>query len=642
MVRLLEEGRDPSLGDLGGIEAVAPYAGRLRRSPLLGEFVRAAVKETAGERASAGISEFVAALIDGLEDEFAIPEIVDLLDEANWMDATCAARCFNSFRTVAFDRRVSAISRAFALDGAFRIGLSSAAARYELLGTLLRIDVADDPIFLSRALKMLGVAYASERSPDLLERIFAIYDVEAIRAEAAFEIGLAKLADAFDAENRRDALLAFGDATHWFGKADNGWNPEAKLYADSLRILLAFSDAKDPTAVAEMAREIGECSTALYAWHFDDSDPRWLGARRFQTACWARFARELHGLAEDLESDLWLEPVVTIERNVLPIYVASRTVFKRTADGGIEEVLRPRIEASMSTERVRAVALRYWLSKHAEHDWRDAAEELSERVIALVGDEETLPPDQAATKRPTVVALTLGSDLPPDAKSRVARALEESVELQLAGMKAAEFEIVDRCIGLVEDHPDYSLNSEVRALFDSILLFSVRFLANRLDLTAKTVPALDYLFYQGTGARPTESTLQTDYFQAVSQSLLNVRVEVSDVASGRADVYFPLGPDHLVCEVKREEKDASFDNLRVAYLEQSVSYQATSYRLGFMLVLDQTNEGADMTPHLSELVRVENYLRRGESKPRVCVVFKVPGRKVRPSDLTKRAKIPAA
>ena len=160
---------------------------------------------------------------------------------------------------------------------------------------------------------------------------------------------------------------------------------------------------------------------------------------------------------------------------------------------------------------------------------------------------------------------------------------------------------------------------------------------SRLEMTKKDEPVLEYLFKQADGKKPKEDKLQTDYKNVLVSTTGGTEVEVMNVGGGRADVLFRLNTERIITEVKREERDCSFENLFAEYSPQAADYQNVSGRLGFVLVLDQTTQDTG-TPHISTLVKPTQLVRDGESTPRMLVFVKVPGERLRPSDLTKAAK----
>jgi hypothetical protein len=62
------------------------------------------------------------------------------------------------------------------------------------------------------------------------------------------------------------------------------------------------------------------------------------------------------------------------------------------------------------------------------------------------------------------------------------------------------------------------------------------------------------------------------------------------IGAGRADVDHEDGRFKLVIEIKREQSDASFENLLDSYGEQAVMYHSTNVKLGILLALDLTEE----------------------------------------------------
>ncbi|WP_169702138.1 hypothetical protein [Marinobacter adhaerens] len=164
------------------------------------------------------------------------------------------------------------------------------------------------------------------------------------------------------------------------------------------------------------------------------------------------------------------------------------------------------------------------------------------------------------------------------------------------------------------------------------------FYFNRLELTKGDDPTGAYLFEREDGSLPHEDELQQDFFRWVATYAAGSDLEPTNIASGRADIRLQSGPERLVVEVKREEKDCSFDALFKSYAAQTTDYQNVSIRLGVLLVLDLATPNREGTPHLTSLFEMRRVYRSGESQSRMVLAVKVPGRRKRPSDLTKLAK----
>lgn len=632
MAACLEAGEEPEPNRFGGIGTLATVAETLAASPLMPEFIRMSLPLLADSGASRVAGEFICKLLEGAGSDIAWTEAVNVLDEAAPLPAATEDRLFARFLAAAADRSLPALTRAAGLDGAIRWADRDRRRQLRLSAALLDVSANDDPDFLARAAKATGVTYSHWREPALLEVLAGLYNAEGAADEAAFELGMARLADGLDADDRKAAGDAFADARLWFGQAAalRDMRPDARLYARCLEALASFSDG---SGLAGLAAEIARESFGFLAWPGSEGCPPWLGARRAEAASWTALALKLKGLAEHLDSSSWWEPVAVIEEHLLSAYCAGRAILKRSRDGGIDAVVRPRIESSLARERYQGHLLKQWLSRNADGEWRTEAEALVARIDALISEGHTGPPREAAASRPTVAALVDAAALPESVKIAIA----DVVRVQAGNLTASEVAVLDACIEAASAFPDYRDNAVGRMLFNAALMWTVRFLAGRLDLTKRDVPAIEYLFERADGSLPHENALQQDYFNVMHSNLPGTEIEVANVGGGRADLRFSYRPERLVAEIKRETGDGSFEALLRSYAAQTTDYQNVSVRLGFLLVLDLTELRSQGTPHLRDLVRPCSVIRTGESEARLVVVVKMPGRRLRPSDLSKVA-----
>jgi hypothetical protein len=185
--------------------------------------------------------------------------------------------------------------------------------------------------------------------------------------------------------------------------------------------------------------------------------------------------------------------------------------------------------------------------------------------------------------------------------------------LLLGNLSEAEMAIYLECEKAVSESPDFTKNTTGKNLFCAVLLWTLRFLNNRLEMTQGDVPGVAYLFERDDHTLPKEEELQEDYFQFMFSIVGGSEIEVSNVGGGRADVRFKWGGERLVVEVKRESADCSFDGLERRYAAQASDYQNVSIRLGLLLVLDQTEVRKSGTPHISNLVHPSRIARRDET-----------------------------
>ena len=636
MVTCLEAGGEPTPTHFGGMGALLAAVCDISLSPLMPEFLRMSIPLLADPQWSTTATEFVCRCVEGATDDFVWIEVVDLLDDARPLPSIVTERCFARFLAIAGDRALRPMARAAGLDGALRWAADDRRRQLRLAVALLEVTADDDATFLARAAKIMGVAYSHWREQGLLDNLLKLSGTDGAADEAAFELGMAKLADGLDADDRITAATAFAAARQWFDRAIavSEQRPDARIYAACLKTLTAFSGYEHSSSIAALAESLSEDAFQLHAWHTSHDDPSWLGARHAEVVLWEMLSLKLKGLAGHLDSTVWWEPATVIEQHLLTAYCAGRAILKRSCGGGIEAMIRPRIEGSLIKERYQAHLLKEWLSRNAEGEWRMEAEALAARVDILMSEEARVSSHGAPIERSTVAAYLNKARIPPTVKDVIA----DAMSVHLENMTAAEVAIIETCIEAAWGCSDYQNNRTGRTLFHAVLAWTIRFLFSRLDLTKGVAPNIGYLFEQPDGLLPHEDKLQADYFSLMHSNVLGSEIEVSNVGGGRADLRFVFGPERLVVEVKREERDASFEALVQHYAAQTTDYQNTSVRLGFLLVLDQTEIRKSGTPHISTLVRPAKVLRDDEFEERLVVMVKVPGRRLTPSDQTKAAK----
>jgi hypothetical protein len=301
--------------------------------------------------------------------------------------------------------------------------------------------------------------------------------------------------------------------------------------------------------------------------------------------------------------------------------------------------LRPRITASLARVEGQAYQLKTWLRKNAAHEWADEARQLIKEVDRLVEREKgPQNPSAAATPGLTVAALIDKAGFTAEVKSSLAVVVSNAFAVQLDNLTRAEVEIIERCREAVAVHPDHRDNQHGQRLFDTVLLWTVRFVYTRLEVMQKDDPTVAYLFERTDGTLAHEDDLQADYFRWLSTNAAGTDLEPTNLGGGRGDLKLKSSGERLVIEVKREMSDSSFDTIAASYAAQSTDYQNVSIRLGFLLVLDLVASNSEGTPHITTLFESRAIRRTGELVPRSITIVKVPGRRKRPSDLTKAAK----
>ncbi len=645
-IAALEEGEELSVVALGGLGAVAEAAEPLGRSPIAPSVVTAMVRYWTSAAASEGplLHRTFEVLLGEVSTDFVLMEVVDLLDSAQPLPGEADSACFRSFLEKAKNKRLSALARSAGLEGAFRWSVTDRRRQLRLLDVLLGIDTDDDPEFLRHAAKIMGLAYGHWHEQDIVQRLAGLRVVEAVRADASFELGMAKLDDALESAVRDESQALLAEARDFFQASvlTPGPDAAARLYAACLDALATFAAGTDANRLKDESNRIERLAFELSADESSADRPLWMGSRHEEAICWSSLANTLAAVAADLHEQSWWEPRVVIEDHMLAAYTANRTLLKRGADRSIEVLIRPRIEASLVKHEGQAYQVKAWLRRNPSHIHTAAAQELINRIDLFFPEEERKSenPTWAMTGTSPVVALIDKAQVSEDQKRVLFEVAASAFSLQLDNLTAAEWQVIDSCRTIVAAHPDHKSNLHGRRLYDALLLWTVRFLVNRLEMTQKDDPTVAYLFENETGTLPHEDALQDDYFRWLCTVTAGSDVEATNVGGGRADVRLRSSNERIVTEVKREMADSSFDGLVAHYAGQAGDYQNVSLRLGFLLVLDLAREPDAGTPHLTALVQTREVVRAGEMIPRLITIIKVPGRRKRPSDLTKSAKRP--
>lgn len=647
---LLAEGKSPNVDDLGGVEAIIGAAPSLAISPLAGEILSAVLRDVGNVavKDTRPWKELIGILVHGAASDIVLIEMVDALDACMQLPDAIASDAFTAFLEKASNSSgdLTGYARAVALEGAFRLAAANRRMQLRLLDTLLGVEVSDEPQFLRYAAKIMGVAHSHWREAALVTALQVLTDCDEAAYESCFELGMASLASALDESHREAANSFFRDSLQWFRRAESmrEATPEATLYGECLMLLTDFEAHKTESELRQRSALIQKSAFELLAWHVDASSPAWLGARHVQAACWNDLAGTLASLADSLQEISWWEPRVVIERQVLAAYSAGRAILKRGHDGYLETLIRPRIEASIAQREGQVYLLKCWLQQNRNHGLVGEADAILSGIDHLMSAGAEVPPNptEAAAIWAPVAAILSQARCSEETKRRIGELVANAFAFSLENLSGAEIDVFDHCRSSVENHPDHRNNARGAKLFDTVLLWTVRFLKNRLEMTKKDDPSVTYLFETADGSLVPESALQDDYFRWLCTQSASGEMEPTNLGGGRADVALKNTGERIVIEVKRELQDASFDALAKDYAGQTTDYQNVSIRLGFLLVLDLTGAKTEGTPHIRSLIQCRSIQRVGESEPRYVVIVKVPGRRCVPSAISKSAKPSAA
>lgn len=646
VIDMAQRGTPWNLEDIGGIDALAPAVHDIGASPVMPEILGPLLdswKHAQAEKKPA-YSAVLQNLLSAASIDFVLTESTDILDQHRPLPENGDELCFNAFlsKVAAGNRALSGQARGAALDGAFRWAVSNRRWQYRLLDALLGVSVDDDPLFLKYAAKVIGIAFSHWRENDLMVVLLNLANQEGVRSEATFELGLATLVLALENAGGNANAEELQQAKLWFEASANAaeYNPAASLYGDCLTLVLAFYAGAPSGELLEISSRVKQDAFGLNAWIGGKDSPSWLGSRYAESVCWSVLASKVTGLAHHLDEPSWLQPATVIEEALLSVYSAGRSILRRSHQGVIEELLRPRIQHAVATQAGQLHVLQAWLRQNVDSVWASDATALVDEAKAILGHGKPRqnPSEAASETEDTLAAAIARSSIPGEQKRFLSAALSDVMTLHFRNLTAAEVQVIEQCCQAVSEHPDYGKNENGRVLFNAAIAWLTRFVHHRIEVTRRDDPGGSYLFERDDESLPHENELQEDFFRWLTTNAAGSDLEPTNLGSGRADIRMRSGPERLVIEVKREEKDASFDALAISYAAQTTDYQNVSIRLGVLLVLDLATPNRQGTPHLTSLFSVVQIQRPNEDQPRLVLIVKVPGRRRTPSDLSKLGK----
>jgi hypothetical protein len=367
---------------------------------------------------------------------------------------------------------------------------------------------------------------------------------------------------------------------------------------------------------------------------------------------WTRLAHDLAWLRDQLDRDSLYDAAVVLD-DVLAIYSASRSYDITRNEHGVEqllEVLRPAVAGGFAA---RAGLLRN-LVDHTDHlrsrltaagASGDATDGLHRRLTSaqtvldaaraslVTAVEPPGKPHEQVAALPPLLAELLG----PHPAIAEGLAGADSADLaalaaDLADRQAAADPDPDVMVTAVRKRMLTALSTcedftgDVAPAASAVLDQLIKFVRQRLNAQESSKP---YLFDEDAD----EHALHVDLYEWLGQGQFGsaTNVEVQEVGAGRVDIQIQFAGFHFYIELKADKTAVPVEE-KPAYIKQTVAYQASDVRIGFLVVLRLTPP-KDKAPsaHLTEYVSHTTVQLSDGGSERHVVMLEVPCNQTKPS-----------
>ncbi|MFU0507510.1 hypothetical protein [Pseudaminobacter sp. NGMCC 1.201702] len=511
------------------------------------------------------------------------------------------------------------------MKGAYLTAVGHERQLTRLSAAITEIDDESELAIVPYAAKIAGLVLSTRDDRGLVEFLHAYERYPDCADQVKLELGLLALGKALAATDADDAMSALLEARdHFSGAAEvRDSRYEAKSFALAIDLLTGFIKSRDLSSFQDTLAKLTEAAFA-YDAYITQADPGpLLGHVAAQTSAFTTLSIRLAHLADSLTKRTWLHAAAVINDQLLFAYNASSMVFGPGDGGGVELLIRPRIEKSLVDNHLFMAAIREWLAAYAGGIDDDLVRDI--RAFA----ERSADPTDAEAASP------LASAILDRAADKVGfTELEDVLLFRMDRVRERTTRYIIEAIQTIEtafsELPDFQ-HAEYKAGFMDLAHGVLCFAEDRLNSSYEQNRQAGYLF-QHMKANPIEKDLQQDFHSWSRSRGMAIDDEVKGKGGGRADLRYVYKSCEIVIEVKQETDDASFDALLAGYGSQTSQYQVTNARLGMLLVLDKTRPGEE--PEHLEFIYSPMILTRGPSDYGILVV-KIAALRPKPSEASR-------
>jgi hypothetical protein len=663
LVQAVGTGRIPTVDELGQPDEVAQHLTGLADTPVAplaaGVLARAMADDGTGTW-TATVRSFATATT-AQSSVLALADTIDILLATPATTAVAGPGLHDAmlrdFDDFVADHPHLAATR---LEGALRVALSGTTTPYLVLDRLTRPVDQMPSDYLEALPRLLGAALDTWASDDALTRPLrttlqqlAELDDLGADADATFELGCDALRAALNATDEPEVLAGIQAAEQLFATAYalEESRDDAAVYRQACRAVIAFA-RRDQETVQDASVELEHLLRQRRAWHLNTHIPAWRLHRLDAETAWLSLVLDLRTAGDRLAEATWLDTWTAIAE-LAKVYEAERPRMPRVTTG-LSTVVNPVIENAVADN----AALLDQLKRAVEADRKRPQPVLPASADVLLGairnreshqPRRSLTTDDDAEPHGARLQRTAPSllRLDPAVRSNLLATLDDTdlaaldALVRAATPPGAEHPVLStmrkNIVDRLEHEPRFV--GEARAAVIAVLERTLTFLLDRYNRGGPLAPGMkDIIKKIKRGEKPpVEADLQQEFYiwlAAPWELAGRVHTEVSDVSTGRIDVHVRIGEIVISTEVKREQTDASQENLD-QYLAQAAEYSGSNIPFSQLLVLD-ISDHRHGTRSLIDCVWTRSYTPTDRASPRHVIAAVVIGNRPTPRFLTTR------
>lgn len=585
MYGYLERDEAYDVGSFGGLDIILSAGAEIGQSDVAELFLDLVIPFH--EAHPDDVESLIADIIENVADDFALLEIATRIARLRLTSKKPTKRIFSRFLELFSDRDRSYSVRKAALRGAWLSGRGRDQSVTRLSSRIIELEGEKDRRILSAAARVAGVILAERDDGGLVEFLRESEDPDS-HDQFQFELGLLELKNAFQARSSDDAVRYFRLAHENFSKSyelrDSRY--EAHSFALAIELLMRFFDGVGD----DMAGIVTELHKSAFAYeHYvvqGDPDPLFAGVA-VQAAAFSSLALRLPRLSTSLRETTWLHAADVVKNQLLIAYSANCMLNFESGEGA-DLLTRPVIEAGLLSNHMFQAAVQQWLVSYGDDIDPEAVKD-----IRSFFKEQDQNPTGADVVSLSVSALTQ--------RLEGQRGCTEFLEIMQYRLQRGIDSVSPFVVDAVQQiHATFSEledfnRTTFRVPFLDISMAVIEFAAARLDSSYEVNKQVAYLF-RSRNSNPVEGDLQQDFHNWVGSIGVRLEPEPKGVAGGRGDLRYDAPGCRIYIEAKQEGRDATFEALVGRYGSQTTQYQATSAKLGIMLVLDKTRDGQPPYP----------------------------------------------